>query len=136
VNGTQDSFVAPERRSTRITAGAIAESLSGVAVLVIAVVVTLSRPEVFPAILLAIGWGVLGLLSGVGLYLSVRLARVMSFIFSAPNAVLVGLAVVIGGADPSAQAWQTIVLGLISVAGFITLLALGQLGRVFGWMSS
>jgi FtsH-binding integral membrane protein len=121
-------------RSTRVVVGAIAECIS--AILVITAAIALSfRPGALEATRWFIAWGALGLLSGIGLYVQFGLARITSFVFSGANALLVGMAVVIGAGDPSAELWQTVVPGFVSLLGFVTLFGLGSLGRVLRWVS-
>lgn len=126
--------VAPTR-STRVVVGAIAECISAIVIITVAAVFSFG-PHGWETTSWYMAWGGIGLWAGFGMYFGVFAARLMSFVFSGANGLLVGGALLIGWADPSNPLWQYFVLGLVSVSGFVTLYGLGMLGGLIVWLSS
>lgn len=119
----------PRPRSKRVVVGAVAEVASGiVAGVFLAAVVGAADPSVQ---LLLATWGVLMVLSGIGLYAQVGLARVSSVLFAVPAALLClpALVLVEGG-----SAADYLLLALVIATGGLVLYAVGWLGEAFSFV--
>lgn len=121
---------APGPRPVRIVLAAAAQSLVGLVLIFVALLAGEQLGDEFRGDTLGVrwflaGWGALAILSAIGLYSQIGLARVASGVLAVPTTVIPMLGVL--GAQGSEGPGFFLVLGLMFVSGVLVLIAVGWL---------